>query len=141
MLQQATGHLGGFGVPGVDVDRSFDGAALELVDPQHFGLTDTGTTEDSNMYAIGVLAWEVSPTLRRLDDQLLGLKGPFLRFLLGELHSPNMVGSWGSTQWSTVVSRSIQATHNYMIACEGRSRDAGRSSHLDMERLQRSLLF
>lgn len=48
-------------VPGVDVDRFFHGTAPELVDPQRFGLTDTRTTKESDVYAFGVMAWEVSP--------------------------------------------------------------------------------
>ena len=44
----------------VDVDRSFHGAAPELIDPQRFRLTDSGATMASDVYAFGVLAWEVS---------------------------------------------------------------------------------
>ena len=60
-------HIGGLGVallpsytPGVDNDRFFLGAAPELADPGRFGLTDTGATKSSDVYAFGVLAWEVS---------------------------------------------------------------------------------
>ena len=45
---------------GVDVDRFFHGAAPELVDPQRFRLVNTGATTASDVYAFGVLAWEVS---------------------------------------------------------------------------------
>ena len=48
------------GIPGVDIDRFFHGAAPELVDHERFGLTDTGATTASDVYAFGVLAWEVS---------------------------------------------------------------------------------
>jgi len=48
------------GIPGVDIDRFFYGAAPELVDHERFGLTDTGSTTASDVYAFGVLAWEVS---------------------------------------------------------------------------------
>ena len=70
ILVDASGRarIAGFGaailpsaMPGVNIDRFFPGAAPELVDPQRFGLTDTGATEDSDMYAFGVLAWEASP--------------------------------------------------------------------------------
>lgn len=44
----------------MDVDRSFHGAAPELIDPQRFRLTDSGATMASDVYAFGVLAWEVS---------------------------------------------------------------------------------
>ena len=48
------------------MDTFFHGAAPELVNPQRFGLIDTGTTKASDMYAFGVLAWEVSPTFNVL---------------------------------------------------------------------------
>jgi len=44
-------------------DGFFHGTAPELVDPPRFGLTDAGTTKASDVYAFGVLAWEVGPTL------------------------------------------------------------------------------
>ena len=48
-------------MPWVGIDKFFPGAAPKLVDPQRFGLTNTGATEDSDMYAFGVLTWKVSP--------------------------------------------------------------------------------
>ena len=62
-------HVAGLGMaflsamPGVDIDRFFRGAAPELTDPQRFGLTGGGATKASDMYAFGVLAWEVGPIL------------------------------------------------------------------------------
>jgi hypothetical protein len=42
-----------FTVPGMDTDRFFRGAAPERVDPQHFGSSNTGATEASNVYLLG----------------------------------------------------------------------------------------
>ena len=47
-------------VSGVDVDTSFHGAAPELVDPQRFRSTNSRATTASDVYAFGVLTWEVS---------------------------------------------------------------------------------
>jgi serine/threonine protein kinase len=58
-------------MPGVEIDRSFYGAAPELVNPQRFGLADGGATKESDVYAFGVLAWEVSPMLECLVGDLL----------------------------------------------------------------------
>ena len=46
-------------MPGVDVDRSFYGAAPELIDPQRWGSMDPGVTMASDVYAFAILAWEV----------------------------------------------------------------------------------
>ena len=43
-----------------EVDRFFHGAAPELIEPQRFRLTNTGATAATDVYAFGVLAWEVS---------------------------------------------------------------------------------
>ena len=50
-------------MPAVNIDRSFPGAAPELIDPQLWGLTDTGATVASDVYAFAVLAWEVRAEL------------------------------------------------------------------------------
>jgi len=106
ILVDASGHarVAGLGAaslpsstPRVDVDRFFHGAAPELVDPGSFGLTDTGATKDSDMYAFGVLAFEVGLTLQRLNDQSLNGVGP-LRFFPGVLHSPKKAWLQGSTR-------------------------------------------
>jgi len=69
ILIDSEGHarIAGLGValisspmPGVDIDRFFHGAAPELVDAQHVGSSGTGATKASDVYALAVLAWEVS---------------------------------------------------------------------------------
>lgn len=47
-------------MPMVDADRSFLGAAPELIDPQWWESTDRGATMASDVYAFATLAWEVS---------------------------------------------------------------------------------
>ena len=82
----------------MDIDRFFHGTAPELVDHQRIGLTDTGTTKESDAYAFGVLAWEASPTPECPMGKPLNGVRPFLRFSLGELHSPTRVGLQGFTR-------------------------------------------
>jgi hypothetical protein len=85
-------------MPVVDIDRFFHGAAPELVYPQSSGLTDTGPTKESDMYAFGVLAWEVSPTLERLINGIFDGARLAPRFFPGEFRSPMRVGSQESTR-------------------------------------------
>ena len=49
-----------YGASEVDVDRSFYGAAPELLDPQRFGFADAKSTKASDVYAFGIIAWQVS---------------------------------------------------------------------------------
>ena len=74
--------------PGADIDRFSYGAAPELVDPQRFGLTDTGTTKASDVD----VTWEVSQISNNLAEKILNRVVPFLRFSLGGFHSPTRVG-------------------------------------------------
>jgi serine/threonine protein kinase len=106
ILVDARGHarIAGLGAallpsptPGVEVDRFFHGAAPELVDPRRFRLTDAGTTKHSDMYAFGALTWEVGPILRAISYQIIDVRS-YRRSLLDESHSPNRVGSQGSTR-------------------------------------------
>lgn len=69
ILVDADGHtrVAGLGaasisptVLGIGVDTFFLGAAPELSDPQRFRLINTEATTASDVYAFGVLAWEVS---------------------------------------------------------------------------------
>ena len=76
-------HLGGLGTalvtsdtPGVDIDRFFHGAAPELADNECIGLSDTRATKASDVYAFGVLAWEVgtvfvAPSRQRTEQNAL----------------------------------------------------------------------
>ncbi|KAF9646942.1 kinase-like protein [Thelephora ganbajun] len=59
-------HVGGFGAaflpsgtPGMDIDRFFHGSAPELVGIQRFWSVGTGATKATDVYAFGVLAWEM----------------------------------------------------------------------------------
>ena len=44
----------------MDIDRFFHGAALELLGDKRSGLTGTGATKATDVFAFGFLAWEVS---------------------------------------------------------------------------------
>ncbi|KAF9778025.1 kinase-like domain-containing protein [Thelephora terrestris] len=68
VLVDCKGHarLAGFGSaslpsapPGMDIDRSFHGAAPELIEHQYGGMTESGATKFTDVFAFGVLAWEV----------------------------------------------------------------------------------
>ena len=47
-------------VSGVDIDRFFHGAAPELIDPQRFGFASAENTKASDVYAFGIIVWQVS---------------------------------------------------------------------------------
>jgi hypothetical protein len=47
-------------VPRAEVDRFFHGAAPELIEPRRFRLTSAGATTATDVYAFGVLTFEVS---------------------------------------------------------------------------------
>ena len=47
-------------VPRVDANRLFPGAAPELIDPERFRSTNTEVTIAGDIYAFGVLTWEVN---------------------------------------------------------------------------------
>lgn len=63
-------RIGGLGAacvqsstPAAEVDRFFHGAAPEVADPQRWGVTGTGLSTASDVYAFGVLSWQVSTFL------------------------------------------------------------------------------
>jgi hypothetical protein len=64
------------------------GVAPELIEPQRWGLHDSGATMASDMYAFAVLAWEVRMEFTALVDKPLNGLGFMVRFLLGELRFP-----------------------------------------------------
>jgi len=74
--------------PWVDVDRSFHGAAPELIDPQRFGFVGAEVTKASDIYAFGVIAWEVSRTHVNTSGRNTDRDGIILRYSLDEFSSP-----------------------------------------------------
>ena len=47
-------------MPGVDVDRISYGAVPESIDPQCFAFVGTESAMANDVYAFGIIAWEVS---------------------------------------------------------------------------------
>lgn len=86
-------RLGGFGsaflpsaTPGMDIDRFFHGAAPELIGHRSTELTEARATKATDVFAFGVLAWEVSARLAadfcnrlngRISPQVFAGKFPF----------------------------------------------------------------
>ena len=60
----------------VHVDQSFHAVAPELINPQRWGLADAGVTSASDVYAFGVLAWEVRVKSATSPDKRLNGRGP-----------------------------------------------------------------
>jgi hypothetical protein len=77
-----------FDMPSGGTDLYLHGFAPELVDPSLSGLTRFPRTKNSDVYAFGVLAWEVSSMLEYLMCELHNGADIFLRFSLGKHRSP-----------------------------------------------------
>ena len=97
ILVNAGGHvrIAGLGaasipptLPWIDVDQFFHSAAPELIDPQRFGFSGTEITKASDIYAFGVIAWEVSGVRVNYSGQNTDRDGNILRFSLDGFHSP-----------------------------------------------------
>ena len=74
-------------MPGVDIDRFFHGAAPELVNRQRSESSNTGATKASDVYAFGVLSWEVSAELAARPDNSLN-EMIYLQIFAGEVPFP-----------------------------------------------------
>jgi len=85
-------------MPGEDLDRSFHGAAPELIDPQRLGSTNPGTTMASDVYAFAILAWEVRMEFVASRSQPLNGTIFAVRFSLDDPHSPTRALSRGFIQ-------------------------------------------
>ena len=70
--------------PDVASEKWFPGTAPELVDPGAFGLTQAHTTKTTDIFAFGMLAWEVSQFSACL---------PILRYLTAGAGSRSLLGS------------------------------------------------
>ena len=86
-------------MPGVNVDRSFHGAAPELIDPQRWGSTNPGATMASDVYAFAILAWQVRMEFVASPNRPLNGTVFEVRFSLGDLHSPTRALSRRFIQW------------------------------------------
>ena len=72
-------------MPAMDIDRSFHGAAPELIDPGRWGVTDAGATMASDVYAFAVLALEVKMELAVCFHSPLNEMGLAFRCSLDDL--------------------------------------------------------
>ena len=57
--------------PGVDIDRCFRGATPEFIGPQCFGFGGAERTKPNDIYAFGIIAWEVGRAHRIPPDEIL----------------------------------------------------------------------
>lgn len=72
----------------MDVDRFSHGPKPKLINPRRFGSVNIEITKASDIYAFGVIAWEVSRLYANSSGQNTKRIGIILRFSLGESHSP-----------------------------------------------------
>ena len=101
-------------VSGVDIDRFFHGAAPELIDPQRFGFVDTGSTKESDIYAFGIIAWQVS----RLDSNSSGKHDEMIsRSSLNGFHFPMRARSQGCVRCWRVTDLVDLITLSFLIPC------------------------
>jgi len=85
------GHASSLSVPAswsdVGTGGLFCGVAPELLDPQAFGLVHARTTKATDMFAFGMLAWEVGRVFVCLSISRYSSIGPGSRFSPGSPHS------------------------------------------------------
>lgn len=105
-------------MPEVDIDKFFEahGAAPELVNPQHFGLRNARATKESDMYAFGALAYEVSPTVTVSHGE--AIRNVYsLRCSLGMVRFSKRVTLLGLIQTFVVDNRHALYTLNFLSVC------------------------
>ena len=115
-------HLGGLGVallpsdtPVVNVDKFFYGAAPELVEPERFRLIGTGATKASDVYAFGVLAWEVSTDI--IVSPTTHRTGLTARHSLGKSRSPTSSMSREPSPCGKDIARLDLITPKLQVVC------------------------
>lgn len=100
-------------MPGVDVDRSFPGAAPELIDPQRWGSTDPGATKASDVYAFAVLAWEVRmESVTSINHSRMERSSPLdFRWATSVLQRERCHGDSFNAQWASTSTTGSPRTY------------------------------